>query len=231
LTGPAILFEDVGLDLGGVSILHDVSFRVEPGELACVVGPNGGGKTSLIRSLLGQMPHNGNIRFQTDGIVRTGYVPQFLEIDRTLPLTVTDVLSVMIQRKPAFFGVKGRNLERIESALTRSGFHGKRARKFGGLSGGERQRVLFAQALMPEPNLLILDEPTSNMDEAGARHIERIVRDMNAEGATVLWINHDLSQVKRVAQKIVVIDRTIVYCGSPVEMPQDIADSRAGVAL
>ena len=231
MRGPAIHFENVSLDLGGVSILHEVSFRVEPGELACVVGPNGGGKTSLIRSALGQMPHKGTIRLEADDSVRTGYVPQFLEIDRTLPLTVTDVLAIMLQKKHAFFGVKRGNRAKIDGALTRAGFHGKRARKFGGLSGGERQRVLFAQALLPEPNLLILDEPTSNMDEAGARHIEEVVREMNALGTTVLWINHDLAQVKRVAQKIVVVDRTIVYCGSVAGMPQDVAESRAGVAI
>jgi zinc transport system ATP-binding protein len=230
LRGPAIVFDKVALNLGGVSILHDVSMRVEPGELACVVGPNGGGKTSLIRCTLGQMPHKGSIRFESDGAIRTGYVPQFLEIDRTLPLTVTNVLSIMIQRKPAFFGVKRENATQIEAALTRAGFHGKRNRKFGGLSGGERQRVLFAQALMPEPNLLILDEPTSNMDEAGAYHIEDVVREMNALGTTVLWINHDLSQVKRIAQKIIVVDRTVVYAVPVAGLPPDIAESRAGIS-
>lgn len=231
MQGPAIVFDKVSLNLGGVSILRDISFRVAPGELACVVGPNGGGKTSLIRSVLGQMPHEGSIRFETDGAVRIGYVPQFLEIDRTLPLTVTNVLSTMIQRRPAFFGVKRENRARIEGALTRAGFHGKRDRKFGGLSGGERQRVLFAQALMPEPNLLILDEPTSNMDEEGAHHIEDVVRELNALGTTVLWINHDLTQVRRIAQQIIVVDETVVYAGPVAGLPPDLAESRAGIAI
>jgi zinc transport system ATP-binding protein len=231
LRGPAIVFEDVSLDLGGVSILHDISLRVEPGELACVVGPNGGGKTSLIRSALGQMPHRGKIKFESDGAFHTGYVPQFLEIDRTLPLTVMNIMSVMVQGRPAFFGVKRAARTQIEAALERAGFRGKACRRFGGLSGGERQRVLFAQALIPEPDVLILDEPTSNMDEAGAARIEEVVRELNGQGATVLWINHDLAQVKRIAQKIIVIDRTVAYCGSVADMPKDISESRAGVAV
>jgi zinc transport system ATP-binding protein len=231
LAGPAISFSDVNLTLGGVRILRDVSFKIESGELACVIGPNGGGKTSLIRSLLGQMPHSGNVRYEGDGAVQLGYVPQFLEIDRTLPLTVTNVMSVMVQRTPAFFGVKKKYLSLINAALDRTGFKGKRNRLFGGLSGGERQRVLFAQALMPEPNFLVLDEPTANMDEAGARRIEEVILELNALGTTVLWINHDLAQVKRVASKVVVVDGGVPYCGPPSEMPPQIAETRAGVVV
>ena len=227
--GPVVSFDDVNLSLGGVNILQNTSFRVEAGELACVIGPNGGGKTCLIRSLLGQMPHSGNIRLESASKVQLGYVPQFLEIDRTLPLTVTNVLSIMVQNKPAFFGVKKTSRAKIDAALDRAGFEGKRDRRFGGLSGGERQRVLFAQALMPEPDLLVLDEPTANMDEAGARRIEKVVLELNAAGTTVLWINHDLAQVKRIATKVVVVDGGVPYFGPLSEMPKDVAETRAGV--
>jgi len=231
LAGPAISFGNVNLTLGGLHILRDVSFRIESGDLACVIGPNGGGKTCLIRSLLGQMPHSGDVRYEGGSAVQLGYVPQFLEIDRTLPLTVTNIMSIMVQRTPAFFGVKKKYSTQINAALDRAGFDGKRDRRFGGLSGGERQRVLFAQALMPEPNLLVLDEPTASMDEAGARRIEEVVLELNALGTTVLWINHDLAQVKRVANKVVVVDGGVPYCGPLKEMPQDIAETRAGVLV
>jgi zinc transport system ATP-binding protein len=231
VAGPSVSFSDVNLSLGGINILQNTSFRVEGGELACVIGPNGGGKTCLIRSLLGQMPHSGKIRIESESPVRLGYVPQFLEIDRTLPLTVTNVLSIMVQDKPAFFGVKKTSSVQIDAALERAGFRGKRNRRFGGLSGGERQRVLFAQALMPEPDLLVLDEPTANMDEAGARQIEKVVLELNAAGTTVLWINHDLAQVKRIASKVVVVDGGVPYYGPLSEMPQDIAETRAGVMV
>jgi zinc transport system ATP-binding protein len=221
----------VDLSLGGASILRGISFRVEPGDFVCVVGPNGGGKTSLIRSMLGQMPHKGSIRVEGNAPARIGYVPQFLEIDRTLPLTVANLMAIMVQGMPAFLGVRKKFVPQIEAALNRAGFFGKRNRKFGGLSGGERQRVLFAQALLPEPNLLILDEPTSNMDEAGVRRLEEVVCEMNALGTTILWINHDLTQVRRVAKTIAVIDRDLLYYGPTNEMPRDIAEARAGIAV
>ena len=219
MRGPAVSFEHVNLQLGGVPILHDVSFRAKPGELMCVVGSNGGGKTSLIRSLLGQMPHTGTIRIESDGPIQIGYVPQFLEIDRTLPLTVANIMTVMVQRKPAFFGTTRKHASEIEAALDKVGFLEKRNRRFGGLSGGERQRVMFAQALMPEPDLLVLDEPTSNMDEAGTRRIEELVLELNTAGTTVLWVNHDGAQVRRVAQSAIVVEGTITFQGAPGEMP------------
>ncbi len=231
MAGPAISFSDVNLSLGGVSILRNTSFRVEAGELACVIGPNGGGKTCLIRSLLGQMPHSGSIRIESDAVVNLGYVPQFLEIDRTLPLTVTNIMSIMVQNSPAFFGVKKKYGAQIDTALDRAGFDGKRNRRFGGLSGGERQRVLFAQALMPEPNFLVLDEPTANMDETGARRIEEVVLELNGLGTTVLWINHDLAQVKRIAHKVVVVDGGVPYCGPLSDMPPSVAETRAGIMV
>ena len=231
MASPGISFDDVNLSLGGVTILRNTSFRVEAGELACVIGPNGGGKTCLIRSLLGQMPHSGTIRVESDAPVHLGYVPQFLEIDRTLPLTVTNIMSIMVQNTPAFFGVKQKYGAQINAALDRAGFEGKRDRQFGGLSGGERQRVLFAQALMPEPNLLVLDEPTANMDESGARRIEEVVLELNATGTTVLWINHDLAQVKRIAGKVVVVDGGVPYFGPLSDMPQNVAETRARVMV
>ena len=88
MRGPAIRFEHVSLALGGTQILHDVNFSVAPGEIHCVIGPNGGGKTSLIRSLLGQMPHKGNIAVSWGETRTIGYVPQALDFDKTLPVTV-----------------------------------------------------------------------------------------------------------------------------------------------
>jgi zinc transport system ATP-binding protein len=230
MPGPSVTFDCVALNLGGVSILDQVSFRVEEGALCCIVGPNGGGKTSLVRSLMGQMPHSGVIKIAGEGKVCLGYVPQFLEIDRTLPLTVTDILAIMRQRKPVFLGVKRGVRPEIETVLEKVGFEGKRNRRFGGLSGGERQRVLFAQALMPQPDLLVLDEPTSNMDEAGARRIEELVLALQRQGTTVVWINHDLAQVRRIATEVAVIDRTLLYYGAPSGMPEDFAAARARAA-
>lgn len=210
--GPAVAFAGVSLSLGGTQVLHDVSFRIPAGALHCLVGPNGGGKTSLVRALLGQMPHTGHIQLEGSA-TPVGYVPQALDFDRTVPMTVNDVMALLSQRRPAFFG-SSRRLRRLTAhALARTGVDALGGQPFGSLSGGQRQRVLLAQALNPTPRLLILDEPTAGIDAQGIQLVEALVRELHAGGVTVLWINHDLEQVRRVAQSVTVINRQVLYHG------------------
>ena len=222
MSGPRVIFDHVGLDLGGVEILRDVSFSVEPGEVHAIVGPNGGGKTSLMRCLLGQMPHRGEIRVEGERPRPFGYAPQFLEFDRTLPLTVGDMIAVTNQRRPTFFGAAKRARAVAQVALDRIGLKGLWNRRLGSLSGGERQRVLLAQALVPIPKLLILDEATSNMDRESARRAEGIVREIAAAGTTVIWVNHDWAQVRRVATRVTGINRTVIFEGKPRDVLPDL---------
>ena len=218
MIGPAVIFDNVTLELGGTRILDHVSFRIEPGALHCIVGANGGGKTSLIRSLLGQMPHTGQIRLDGDQLKPVGYVPQVLDFDRNVPMTVRDVMALLTQRKPAFIGSSKSRRAGIEAALGRMGVLEKELRPFGGLSGGERQRVLFAQALEPAPSLLILDEPCANIDEPGARIVEDVVLELNARGVTIVWVNHDWDQVRRLAHSVTGINRKVMFHGVPAEV-------------
>ncbi|HKD75946.1 MAG TPA: metal ABC transporter ATP-binding protein, partial [Ktedonobacterales bacterium] len=197
--GPAIRFADVGLRLGNTQILHDITFTVGPGQLHCIIGPNGGGKTSLVRSLLGQMPHTGEIRIEWPAGQRIGYVPQILDFDRDLPMTVDDFMAIISQDRMAIFGIARKNRPAIDEALEMVGLRDKRKRRMGELSGGERQRVLFAQALIPFPDLLVLDEPLAGVDGAGAEIISDLVIELRDRGVTVMWIHHDLAEVKRIA--------------------------------
>lgn len=176
MRGPGIRFDDVGLQLGGAEILSGIDFKVRPGEIHCLIGPNGGGKTSLVRCLLGQMPHTGTISVDGPDNAVVGYVPQFLDFDKSLPVSVDDFMAMVCQkRRPAFIGLSRRHRSASDAALARVGLNGKRRSKLGSLSGGERQRVLFAQALIPEPALLVLDEPMSSMDEVGAECFARVI--------------------------------------------------------
>jgi zinc transport system ATP-binding protein len=213
--GPAIRFGNVGLTLGGNEILHDINFTVEPGQIHCIIGPNGGGKTSLIRSLLGQMPHSGDIRIDWPQGRCTGYVPQILDFDRDLPMTVDDFMAIISQDRMAVFGLAKRNRHAVDEALAMVGIAEKRRRRVGELSGGERQRMLFAQALIPFPDLLVLDEPLAGVDGAGAGIISELVADLSRRGVTVVWIHHDLAEVKRIADKVTCVNRTISFSGHP----------------
>lgn len=218
MKGPSIEFEHVGLALGATRILEDVSFRIDSGAIHCIVGANGGGKTSLIRSMLGQMPHTGHITIHWQDNRTTGYVPQALDFDKTLPLTVRDFMAMTCQRRPVFLGVARSRRELIQAALDRVGLKGKSRFKMGGLSGGERQRVLFAQALIPEPSLLVLDEPLTGLDLAGKEIIEHAIAEFAAGGGTIVWINHDIAQVNAVADALTYIDRKVLLDGVPREV-------------
>lgn len=214
MKGPAIHVENLNLILGASAILRGINFEVPAGGIHCLIGPNGGGKTSTLRCLLGQMPHRGTIRIDWPDNDRTiGYVPQLLELERTLPLTVTDFLALVMQDKPAFAGREPAVAGRIAEVLEKVGLAGKETFMLGSLSGGERQRLLFAQALTPAPALLILDEPMTSMDETGLHIFERLIVEMNQQGTTILWVNHDLKQVKRLAHTVTAIDGTVLAHG------------------
>jgi len=225
MAGPAITFSHLGLSLGGVEILRDISFAVAAGEIHCLIGPNGGGKTSVARCLLGQMPHTGSIAIDRgDGDV-IGYVPQSLDFDRTLPVTVDDFMAMVCQaRRPAFLRMRKSARAATAAALERVGLSPKKRRtRLGSLSGGERQRVLFAQALVPAPDLLILDEPMTSMDEVGIDLFLKLIRELSAGGVTVVWIAHELAHVRALADSVTCVSGTVLFSGRPGDVLADHA--------
>ena len=217
--GPAVVFERVALTLGRTQVLRDVSLRVAPGSVHAIVGPNGAGKSSLVKTLLGQTPHQGRVALEWQGAPGVmGYVPQALAFDAGLPMTVDDFMAAMTQRKPAFLGFARARVEEITAALERVGMAGKRQRRMGALSGGERQRVLLAQGLVPTPALLVLDEPMAALDEAGAQVFEQLLAGWKQAGVTVLWVEHDLEAVGRLADHVTGLNRGVLFDGPPREV-------------
>ncbi len=213
--GPGIVFDAVDLTLGHTAILQRVSLRVQAGSVHALVGPNGGGKSSLFKALLGQAPHRGQIRLdwpgERPGVV--GYVPQALAFDAGLPMTVLDFMGAMCQRSPVFLGLSRRWKAPVEAALARVGMLEKASRRMGALSGGERQRVLLAQALIPAPDLVLLDEPMAALDEAGMKTFESLLQQWRDSRVTVLWIEHDLDAVTRLADRVSGLSRRVLFDG------------------
>lgn len=218
-SGPSVHFEKVCLRLGGNVILRDIDFTVDRGAIHCLIGPNGGGKTSLIRCMLGQMPHAGTIRLCWGAGRTMGYVPQSLDFDDTLPMTVADFMAMIGRdRRPAFLRPGKDKRRDIDEALDRVDMLNRRDRPFGSLSGGERQRVLLAQALTPEPDLLVLDEPATGLDKAGAGIMHDIIRNLSREGVTVIVIHHDLGVVRKLAHGVTCVNRDMIFTGDPASV-------------
>lgn len=216
--GPRIDFDGIDLTLGRTRILEQVCFSVAPGSVHAIVGPNGGGKSSLVKTLLGQMPHQGRLTLHWPGPRKViGYVPQALEFDRGLPMTVDDFMAALCQQRPAFLGLARNARPAIDAALARVGMLDKRKRRMGALSGGERQRVLLAQGLIPDPQLLVLDEPMAALDEAGIQVFEQLLQAWRQAGTTVLWIEHDLEAVLRLADRVTGLSRQVLFDAPPAQ--------------
>jgi len=165
-----VRIEGLTVELGGREVLSDVSFEIRPGEIVTVIGPNGSGKTTLLRVLIGAIrPKAGHIR-RAPGL-RIGYVPQRLQLDATMPLTVARFLSLPVRHEA----------REISAMLARVGIAGLEARQIAELSGGQFQRALLARALLANPRLLILDEPTQALDQPGIAAFYRLIEDLRRE--------------------------------------------------
>jgi zinc transport system ATP-binding protein len=230
-SGPPLLeLVDVAVRRGRETLLAGVSFTVARGALHLVVGRNGAGKSTLLAAVLGQTGFDGRIVAHWRAGGRIGYVPQSFAVDRTLPVTVEDFLALTRQRRPVCLGIGGAARRQIGALLERGGLGGIAGRQLSVLSGGELRRVLLAHALDPLPELLILDEPGSGLDEAASRSLEETLLALRgATDLTVLMVSHDLEQVRRIADRVTVLDRRVVRDGPAAEaLAGDLASTLLG---
>lgn len=190
---------------GADEVLHDISLKVEPGEIVTILGPNGSGKSTLLRALLGIVPVAEGRLSRRAGL-RIGYVPQKLTIDRTMPITVRRFLSLPVRVTDGA----------AEAALARVGMAGQGTEPMTTLSGGQLQRVLLARALLGAPELLMLDEPTSGLDQPGEAAFYRLIEEVRAEtGVAVLMISHDLHVVMAASDRVICLNGHICCEGTP----------------
>jgi zinc transport system ATP-binding protein len=217
--GAAAELSGVTVRLSGVTVLEDVTATVPRGSCTMVVGPNGAGKTTLLLALLGLLRYQGSIRIGTrngDQRLKVGYVPQRLAFDRGLPLTVAEFLVSARQRTPLWFGVTRAMRAKALAALDMVEASHLEDKPLGGLSGGEMQRALLAFALLDEPDLLVLDEPTAGMDVVGERMFCELIEELRRrQGFTQVMVSHDLATVTYHATHVLCLNRRLIAEGSP----------------
>ena len=211
----------VGVTAGADTLLEDVSFHIHCGQLTALVGPNGAGKTTLIKALLGQTPHTGVIRHvDADGhdfpAPRIGYVPQQLPFDREMPVTVCDLMAASLSRRPVWLGVSKAVREQVRRALRETEAERLIDKRLGALSGGELQRVLLAMALCPLPDLLVLDEPVSGVDQNGlSLFLQTVSALRRTHHMAILIVSHDWQLVRKYADSVVLLQRRVLDTGTP----------------
>jgi manganese/iron transport system ATP-binding protein/manganese/zinc/iron transport system ATP- binding protein len=196
----------------GVDVLGGADFAVAPGEIVAVLGPNGGGKTTLFRALLGELPFRSG-EIVLDG--RPAYVPQTERARLDFPVSAHDVaLMGAYGRTPWFRRVSRADREAAMAALDRVGLADRAGDRFGTLSGGQRQRVLIARALVQDARVLLMDEPLSGVDRPSATQIERVFGELQAEGRALLVATHDVAQA-RAWNRVLCLHGGQVAFGSP----------------
>jgi ABC-type Mn2+/Zn2+ transport system ATPase subunit len=218
----ALLARGVTVELGGRRVLDDVAFAVARGEFACLCGPNGGGKTTFLKAALGLVPLSaGTIEVlgARPGASRAvGYLPQAKTFNPAFPARVVDV--IVANRRGAWpVRVGAADREAARAALARVGGERLLDALLRGLSGGELQRVYLARALVDDPALLLLDEPTAGVDARGRAEFLELLEEVSArEDLAAVLVTHNATAVRRLARRVVYLDGRVQAWGTPAEV-------------
>ncbi len=200
-----VTVENLSLSYGANTVLHYVNMDIEPGEIVTIVGPNGSGKTSLLRAIIGAVkPSVGQVSLKPG--LKIGYVPQKLHIDPTLPISVERFMRLT------------HNVPRRDcvAALETAGVPDLLRRQMSQLSGGQFQRVLLARALINRPDVLLLDEATQGLDQPGSASFYRQIEDVRREtGCAILMISHELHVVMSASDRVICLNGHVCCEGSP----------------
>lgn len=233
---PAIEFERVTVAYSKKVAMEDVSFELNQGEFLGIIGPNGSGKTTLLKTILGLIvPVSGRVRvlgMEGAGIVRVrqriGYVPQRKPIDPKMPISVVEaVLMGTYSRMGLLRWPKKAERQRANLALAAVGLQELAGHIAGHLSGGQQQRLFLARALVGNPDILLLDEPTAGVDVPTRNQMVELIRRLHQEwGLTTVYVTHDLNEVMSCSDKIMLLNRTVFGFGTCTEVITDEMLSR-----
>jgi zinc/manganese transport system ATP-binding protein/zinc transport system ATP-binding protein len=219
---PLVRFEHVSASYGGPAVLEDVSLTFERGALVGIVGPSGAGKTTLLRAMVGQVPRLrgrvvvGDRDVSAGRPANVGWVPQLETVDWDFPATVREVVLMGRWRRAPLRPWMTRS-DRLDAdrALERLGIDGLGDRQIRELSGGQQQRVFLARAMIAEPDLLLLDEPTSGVDIRTRDEVLHLLADLNGQGMAIVLTTHELNSVAAHLPWVVCVNRRFIAEGDP----------------
>ncbi len=224
---PIFETNNLALCIGGQSIIENASIKIFRGDYVAFIGPNGGGKTTLVRMLLGlQKPTSGDIKLfginqkSFKSWNKIGYVPQRVtQIDAMFPATVLEVVKMGRTSKRGFFGFESDDDRgTVNEAMAKMDVLDLKDKLIGTLSGGQRQRVMIARALASEPEVLILDEPNTGVDMASQNRFYTLLRGLNQnEKITIIFVTHDVGVIVDDIGRLFTVNQTIFTCNNPKE--------------
>lgn len=220
---PVIDISDLTFSLDGLPILENVNMRVEAGDYLAVLGPNGGGKSTLLKLILGLFkPDSGNVRVLGQPVGeaggRIGYLPQHTHVSTSFPISVLDGVRMGLV-EPGLSGVAGLmhgkdEATKARAALERVNMLDFEKRRLAGLSGGQKQRVFIARALVSEPSLLLLDEPTASVDSSSRTSLFHLLKELNEE-MTIIMVSHDISVLATGVKSVACVNRSLHFHKAP----------------
>lgn len=222
-----IRIRDIGVTVGEQEILKNINLHIHCGTLAAVIGKNGAGKSTLIKAILGDIPHTGTIEFsmhdkqtvlRNKGMeLRIGYVPQSLNVEKKTPISVYDMIACYQSSWPVFWKKNKKLYAQIKETLDIFQASDLIDKQVCNLSGGELQRVLLSMAVMDKPDLLLLDEPVSGIDQNGMEVFYHTISELKKHyDLAVILISHDLEYVARYADQVILLDQKTIACQGTV---------------
>lgn len=204
-----------------VLALDDINLAIKHRDFLTIIGPNGGGKSTLLKAMLGQLkPYSGSVSIlgkpahKVHGII--GYIPQFSRFDRKFPISVFEVVLMgrLTDKSGFFHKYRNNDREAAEEILQRLGLYELKDRQIGQLSGGQLQRVLLARAMVADPKILLLDEPTASVDVESKTMIYELLKELNKE-KTIVLVTHDTNVISTYSKSIACLDQSLHYHGEP----------------
>ena len=224
MPAPLVSLHDVVYDIGKKSIFQGVSFSVRSGELIGILGPTGVGKTTLLKLILGLLqPHRGSVLFEgrPAGMRRepVGYVPQLAAIDWDFPVTVEELVEMgWSEWAQKSRGSGGKLRRQVERFMERLGITECAGRQIRDLSSGQQQRAFLARALISEPRLVVLDEPTTGVDLGTQHEIFHFLGELNRSGMTILLTTHDVNTIAAHLPRLICLNREVIADGPPLRV-------------